>query len=173
MTLSLYDVSISNYLQTLDAVSGFLDKATTHFREQNTDLEEIVESRIFTDMRPLRFQIQLVAFHSLGAIDAIKKGVLEFPGQRPSHDYAGLQALIVETRNALRKITTEEINTHSGAEVTFTTGEHVRIFTAEGFVLSFSLPNFYFHAATAYDILRMKGVPLGKRDFMGALRLKG
>ena len=45
-------------------------------------------------------------------------------------------------------------------------------FTAENFVLSFSLPNFYFHATTAYDILRTKGVPLGKRDFLGHLRLK-
>jgi hypothetical protein len=46
-------------------------------------------------------------------------------------------------------------------------------FTAEGFLLSFSLPNFYFHATTAYDILRTKGAPLGKRDFLGALRMKG
>ncbi len=45
-------------------------------------------------------------------------------------------------------------------------------FTAEGFILSFSLPNFYFHATTAYDILRMKGVPIGKRDYMGPMRLK-
>ena len=45
-------------------------------------------------------------------------------------------------------------------------------FTAESFVLSFSLPNFFFHAATAYDILRTKGVPLGKRDFLGQLRIK-
>ena len=75
MTISLYDVSVSNYLQTLDAVSGFLDKAAAHCRETNVDLEEMVESRIFADMRPLRFQIQLVAFHSLGAIEAIKSGV--------------------------------------------------------------------------------------------------
>jgi hypothetical protein len=45
-------------------------------------------------------------------------------------------------------------------------------FTAVGFLLSFSLPNFYFHSTTAYDILRSKGAPLGKRDFMGALRMK-
>ena len=45
-------------------------------------------------------------------------------------------------------------------------------FTAEGFILSFSLPNFYFHAATAYDLLRMKGAPFGKRDFLGAMRMK-
>jgi hypothetical protein len=173
MTISLYDVSVSNYLQTLDAVSGFLDKAAAHCRETNIDLEEMVESRIFTDMRPLRFQIQQVAFHSLGAIDAIKSGVLQFPGQRPSHDYAGLQKLIADARAALHKITPEEVNARLGAEVTFQAGEDKRVFTAEGFVLSFSLPNFYFHATTGYDILRMKGVPLGKRDYTGALRLKG
>ena len=44
-------------------------------------------------------------------------------------------------------------------------------FTADQFLLSFSQPNYMFHAATVYDILRMRGVPLGKRDFMGKLRL--
>ncbi len=44
---------------------------------------------------------------------------------------------------------------------------------AEGFLMPFSLPNFFFHATTAYDILRHKGAPLGKRDFMGKMKLKG
>lgn len=172
MTISLYDVSVSNYLQTLDAISGFLDKAAAHCREKSINLEEMVESRIFPDMQPLRFQIQLVAFHSAGAFDTIKKGVLEFPSQRPSPDYAGLQALVAETSTALRKFSPQEINALSNAEVIYKTGDNKRIFTAERFILSFSLPNFYFHATTAYDILRMKGVPLGKRDFMGTLRFK-
>ena len=46
------------------------------------------------------------------------------------------------------------------------------LFTAEGFLMSFSLPNFFFHSTTAYDILRHKGAPLGKRDFIGRLNLK-
>jgi hypothetical protein len=50
--------------------------------------------------------------------------------------------------------------------------ERVLPFTVENFLMSFSLPNFYFHATTAYDIFRHNGVPLGKRDFMGTLRLK-
>ena len=45
-------------------------------------------------------------------------------------------------------------------------------FTAENFLLSFSLPNFYFHATTAYDLLRDQGVSIGKRDFLGAMRIK-
>jgi hypothetical protein len=45
-------------------------------------------------------------------------------------------------------------------------------FTVENFILSFSLPNFYFHATTTYDMLRMAGVPLGKMDFLGELRVR-
>ena len=54
----------------------------------------------------------------------------------------------------------------------FSFGTAVMPFTAENFLLSFAQPNFYFHAATAYDILRSKGVKIGKRDFMGRPRLK-
>jgi hypothetical protein len=54
----------------------------------------------------------------------------------------------------------------------FSFGQRHMDFTAEDFLLSFSQPNFFFHAATTYDILRWKGVPLGKRDFMGQVRLR-
>ena len=59
-----------------------------------------------------------------------------------------------------------------GRDVIFKVGDRTLSFTAEGFLMSFSLPNFFFHATTAYDILRHKGAPLGKRDFMGKMRLK-
>lgn len=55
----------------------------------------------------------------------------------------------------------------------FKAGSFELPFIAENFVLSFSLPNFYFHATTAYDILRMSGVPLGKMDFLGPMRVTG
>lgn len=173
MAISLYDASIPNYLQILDAVSGFLEKGLTHFKENNIDPDTIVETRLFPDMLPFRFQVQSVVFHSLNAIEAIKSGLLTLPGERPAHDYAGLQASIVETREALRKIMPEEINSREGMDLVFRVRDTERLFTVEGFLMSFSMPNFYFHATTAYDILRLNGVPVGKRDFMGALRLKG
>ena len=64
------------------------------------------------------------------------------------------------------------MNALEGKDVTFQMRNFKMPFTAENFLMSFSLPNFYFHASTAYDILRSKGVPLGKRDFMGAMRMK-
>jgi hypothetical protein len=172
MAIPLYDASVMTYLQTLGAVSGFLDRGLSHCRENGIDPEEIVETRLFPDMHPFRFQIQQVVLHSVGAAEAIRSGSFKRPGERPQHDYPSLQALVIEARNSLQKLTPEEINEREGAEVVQETRETKRVFTAEGFLLSFSLPNFYFHAATAYDILRTKGVPVGKRDFMGTVRMR-
>lgn len=72
----------------------------------------------------------------------------------------------------MRAIDPGEVDGFIGRDVRFSAGERQVDFTAEEFLLSFSQPNFYFHTATAYDILRWKGVPLAKRDFMGRPRTK-
>ena len=172
MTISLYDVSVLNYLQTLSAVSGFLERGLSHCRDKNIDPEQIAETRLYPDMLPFRFQIQSVAHHSIGAIEGIKNGVFRPPKDLPSSNYAELQAQVIQVRDTIKKVTPEEINDREGAEVIFEIRNTKMPFTAEGFILSFSLPNFYFHATTAYDILRSKGVPVGKRDYLGTLRLK-
>ena len=84
----------------------------------------------------------------------------------------GLQALVADTVTELKKLTPESVDALSGKEIVFEFGEIELPFAAEDFILSFALPNFYFHAVTAYDILRMRGVPLGKADFMGPIRFK-
>ena len=73
---------------------------------------------------------------------------------------------------ALQQLAPTEGNTLEGKDVTFQIRDTTIPFAAERFIQSFPLPNFNFHATTAYDILRAKGVPLGKRDFLGRLRLK-
>ncbi len=172
MAISLYDLSVANYLQTLGAVVDFLEKGRAHCAANNVDLDEIVETRLFPDMLPFRFQLQSVAHHSLGAIEGVKKGVFQPPPAAPTYDYPALQKLVADAREALQKMTPADVNALEGKEVAFQIRDFKMPFTAEGFLLSFSLPNFYFHATTAYDILRMKGVPIGKRDYMGQMRLK-
>lgn len=172
MAISLYDVSVANYIQTLTAVAGFLDKGMAHCREHGIEPDDIVETRLFPDMLPFRFQVQSVAAHSLGAIEALRSGSFSPRRDLPEHDYGGLQEVIAGTLDAVQNITPEDINSLDGTEVVFRARDVERRFTAAGFILSFSLPNFHFHAATAYNILRAKGVPLGKRDYMGPLRLK-
>jgi len=172
MAISLYDLSVANYLQTLGAVVGLLEKGLEHFSSQHVDLGEVVETRLAPDMLPFRFQLQSVAHHSLGAIEGVKKGLFAPPPAAPAYDYRGLQELVAGAQAGLQKVTPAEVNALEGKDVVFQLRDFKLPFTAEGFLLSFSLPNFYFHATTAYDILRTKGVPLGKRDYMGQMRLK-
>jgi uncharacterized protein len=172
MVFSLYDASVANYLQTLGAVSGFLDRGLSHCKEKGVNPEEIVETRLFPDMLPFRFQVVSITHHSRGAIEAVQKGIFAPSGAAPDLNYAALQAMVTEARTALSAMTPDAVNSLIGRDVVFQVGERKLPFTAEGFLMSFSLPNFYFHATTAYDILRHKGVPLGKRDFMGRMRMK-
>ncbi len=172
MSVSLYDLSVASYLQCLGAVTHFLDKGSAYCQEQGIDLDDVVETRLIQDMLPFRFQLVSVAHHSLGAIRGIQAGVFRPPASGPDLDYAGLREHVGAAYEELEKYSPEDVNALEGRDVAFELGDRKMPFTAETFVMTFSLPNLYFHAATAYDILRMKGAPLGKRDFMGRLRMK-
>ena len=171
MGIPLYDLTVASYLQTLGGVSSFLARGAAHCQDNNIDPESIVETRLWDDMLPFRFQIVSVAHHSLGAIEAAKSGVFSPPGDQRPHGYADLQKLVADAREALGKLTPAEVNALEGGQIVFRMRSMEMPFTTENFLMSFSLPNFFFHATTAYDILRSKGVPLGKRDFMGQMRM--
>ena len=172
MAISLYDVTVASYQQTLGAVAGFLDKGLAHATAAGTDPAALVATSLFPDMLPLAFQIWSVEHHSLGAIEGCKAGVFTPPAPLPALDYAGLQKVVADTREALGKLTPDEVNALEGRDVVFQIGDRKMPFVAQDFLLTFSAPNFYFHSTTAYDILRSKGVKLGKRDFMGKMRMK-
>ena len=172
MAISLYDASVAGFIQIATAMSGVLDRGLSHCTENGTDPEALVETRLFADMAPLRFQIVSVVHHSIDAIDGVKAGVFTPPTDQRAHDYAGLQKLIADALSRLKALSQEEVNSLEGKDVVFQVRDFKMPFIAENFLLSFSVPNFHFHATTAYDILRSQGVPLGKRDYMGALRLK-
>src|SRR5262245_36146007 len=105
MAIALYDVSVANYLQTLGAVAGFLEKGLDHFNANRVDLGEVVETRLIPDMLPFRFQIQSVAHHSLGAIEGVKKGLFQPPPPAPAYDYPALQKLVTDALEALQRVT--------------------------------------------------------------------
>jgi hypothetical protein len=174
MTISLYDITVGQFLQTVDAAAGFLDRGLKHCTDEGANPDDLVGKRLTGDMLPLAFQITSIAHHSIGAIEAVKVGLFKaVGGPAMPETYEGLIKIIADTQTALRALTPDEVNALAGKDVTFEFGPTKMPFTAEGFLLSFSLPNFYFHASTAYDVLRANGVPLGKRYFLGALKLKG
>jgi hypothetical protein len=170
MAISLYDSTVGSFLQTLGAVEGFLAKGLAHCKEKNIDPNEIIETRLYPDMLPFRFQVVAVAHHSAGAIAGAKAGAFAPPGPSTA-DYAGLQTLVSDAKKSLEAIKPEEVNALEGKDVVFSVRDMKLPFKAEGFLMTFSMPNFHFHATTAYDILRSKGVPLGKRDYMGKMKM--
>lgn len=172
MATSLYDLSVAAYTQTLNATSRYLEKGLAHCREHNVDPSEIVDIRLFSDMLPFRFQIQSVCHHAVGTIEGFRSGAFTPSGHDPSHDYETLQAQVKDALATLAKETPDGINALAGNEIVFKIGDTALKFDVPDFVLTFSLPNFHFHATTAYDILRSRGVPLGKRDYLGRLKFK-
>lgn len=173
MATSLHDISVNSYLQVLGGATACLEKGLAHFQEQGVDPEEIVETCLFPDMMSFNFQVQAMTHHSIGALAAVKSGSYAPTQDVPLLSYGELQKLILDAQETLRQISPAEINGYEGGEVVFRFREYAIPFTTENFLLSFSLPNFHFHAATAYDILRMKGVAVGKIDFLGQMRVKG
>jgi uncharacterized protein len=171
MAISLYDVSVLSFQQVLAGVANFLEKGRAHCTANGIDLGEVVEARLAPDMFQFRFQVVCVAPHSLGAMKGVEAGVFGAP-EAGDLDYAGLQGLIAEAQTGLRAYSREAVEAMEGRDVEFRLGPNRLPFVAENFLMSFSLPNLHFHATTAYDILRMKGVPIGKRDYLSQVRIK-
>jgi hypothetical protein len=172
MAISLYSATIPNYLQLLGAVAGLVDKAEAWCGEHRLAPDELIQARLAADMLPFAYQVKSTAVHSIGAIEGVRTGVFSPDRAPPPADFAGLKASVGHAVAALKAIDPAEVDAFAGRDVAFVFGERRMPFVAEDFLLSFSQPNFYFHATTAYDILRWKGLPIGKRDFTGRLRLK-
>lgn len=168
MSVSLYDASVGTFLQILGATQKVLARSRAHFEQEDIALDEVVGARLIDDMLPLGFQIVSIVHHSQSAIQGVEEGVFWVtPGDSADQAYPALEDLLARTRDELLDYSHESVNVLAGRALEFRYGDIVVPFTAEAFLLTFSLPNFYFHATTAYDLLRMLGAPIGKRDFLG------
>jgi hypothetical protein len=173
MAITLYDATAALFIQTLGAMEGFLGRGLAHCQDNNIDPAEIVETRLFTDMLPFRYQVQAAIGHSLGAIKGVQSGEFKPPYGAPTSDYAALQKEVADAVAELKQFTQGDVNALEGKDVVFNLAPDRKMpFTGENFLLTFSIANFHFHSTTAYDILRSKGVPLGKRDYLGRIKLK-
>jgi hypothetical protein len=171
VAISLYELSIPNYLQILGGVTGVLDKAAECAGESDLDLEQLVNYRLQKDMLPFSFQVISVWHHSHGAIAGLKAGLFQPPPDLGALSYSELRGLVAEATKTLQALSRDEVDVLETQAMKFKMGNFEIPFTAADFIQSFSMPNFYFHATTIYDMLRIQGVPLGKMDFLGAMRV--
>lgn len=171
MATSLYDLSVGSYLQTLGAVVNIMNKGSDYFQANNINPDTMVGERLIEDMLPFQFQVISVVHHSMATVKSLVSGEFGIPPKVEPMSYKALTDLVEDTLVAMQTISEVSINDAAGGTVTFKMGETKIPFTSENFVLSFSLPNLHFHAATIYDMLRIKGVELGKLDYLGTMRV--
>ena len=161
MPLSLHAALVPSWLQVLGAGLGWIDKATAH----GMSAAELTEARLIEDMFPFAYQVKSMAVHSQGALEAVRQGLFapNFGEALPS-TLGELRERLDGAIAMLGSVGEDELESFAGRPMRFEIGED--------FLLSFSQPNFYFHATMAYAILRAKGVPVGKIDYLGKLRFQ-
>ena len=165
MTLSLYDISVPALVRGLENLTHQIDKAVAFAKEAGVDADDFVQARLAPDMLTFAGQVQR-------ASDTAKFGAARLSGgQGPSFPddettIGQLQARIANTVEYLRSVSAESIAGGEAREIRFNAGKQELQFTGADYVRTFLLPNFYFHLTTAYGLLRHKGVPLGKLDFL-------
>jgi hypothetical protein len=173
MTFSLHAATVLPKLQVLGSVTQLVHKAEAYCAEQGVAEHEIIAARLAPDMLPFTYQVKSTAEHSLGALNAVRAGFATPNLDAPPKTFAGLLEKLDAARQGLLALTADEVNALVGNDVLFEFKGVRREFVAEGYLMSYALPNFYFHAVTAYDLLRARGLSIGKKDFLGELLVKG
>lgn len=173
MSLTIYRSIVPTYLQILGALDKLVDKAEAHCKEHNLAKEELLHAALAPDMFNFCQQIHQALSHSARAIKCTQEGVFAPDISPAPEDFDDLRSAIQAAIGELQALDENSLESLAGKAMRFEFAEYKMSFVAEEFLLTFSQPNFFFHATTAYDILRSKGVSLTKGDYMGALRLAG
>jgi hypothetical protein len=137
MAISLYDLSVPTFLQTVRAIGGFLERTATHCAETGLDPDDFVLARLFDDMAPFHFQIEAAWHHAVWGLKAAKTGVFAPPALVGPVPFAELQTMIGKAETVLEAFTPEEVNGWAGKELDLQIGPRRLAFTAETLLLSF------------------------------------
>ncbi|GAC1408041.1 MAG: DUF1993 domain-containing protein [Burkholderiaceae bacterium] len=166
MTISMYAASVPVFCKMLTSVSEILTKAETHAAERKIDLAALLQARLYPDMLALTRQVQIAADFAKGA--CARLAGVEVPKYEDNEQsFADLRARIGKTLAFIETLPREQIDGSEAREITTSVGPNSKTFAGQTYLLHYALPQFFFHATTAYAILRHNGVEIGKRDYMG------
>jgi hypothetical protein len=166
MAFSIYDASVPMLLRALDGLETILDKGAASAEARKIEFKVFAQARLYPDMLPLCAQVWL-------ATEFAARGVSRLAGTEvPNYKYEGesleeLKARIALARDHVKGFTREQIEGGEDRSFTAQLGPRAVEFTGRNYLTQFTLPNVYFHVATAYDILRHNGVELTKTDYSG------
>jgi hypothetical protein len=164
----MYQATVPAFVQTLTALAAVLDKAEAHCAAKTIDPAVLIGARLFPDMFPLSRQVQIACDFAKGT--TARLAGLEVPSWPDNETtFAELKARIARTLEFIKSVPSTKIDGSEGRDITLKAGPRELNFKGQGYLVDFALPNFYFHATTAYALLRHNGVELGKRDFLGGI----
>ncbi len=166
MPLSIYQVSIPVFVRGLGVLATLLEKGEAHAGETSTDPAELVGARLAPDMFPLSAQVQRASDTSKLAVERLT-GIKSPRFEDVESTFPELQDRIARTVAFLNGIELVQMEGSEERSVQLSFGEFKPVFRGADYLLTFALPNFFFHVTTSYDILRHKGVQVGKRDYLG------
>jgi len=168
MPVSMHQIAVPPILQVLASMSGVLDKAAAHCEARKIDPAVLVNFRLAPDMFPLSRQIQIMTDQAKGM--AARLAGAEVPVYADAEaSFADLKARIAKTIDFVKSFTPDRFEGSEDRDIVIKAGGTELKFKGRQYLTGFVFPNFYFHATTAYDILRHCGVEIGKRDFLGAI----
>ena len=166
MTISIYEASVPVFQQILTSLSNILTKAAAHAEAKKIDPSVFITARLSPDMFPLSRQIQIATDHAKGA--SARLAGVEIPSFPDTETtFAELQTRITKTLDFIKGLKPAQFEGAAKREVKLKIGGNEMTFTGQNYLFHGAFPNFFFHATTAYDILRHNGVEVGKRDFIG------
>ena len=166
MSLTMYAASFPAFLNTLGALSKVLDKAAAHCAAKKIDPATLLTMRLYPDMLNFTKQVQLACDFAKNTAGRLTGEPPKFPDEEKT--IAELKARIAKTLDYVKSVTPAQIDSAVDKDVTFPIGpQQTMTLKGSDYLVGFALPNFYFHAATAYDIFRHAGIEIGKRDFLG------
>jgi len=166
MSLSLYDLSVPVFVQSLEALAVVLKKAAAHAEACKIDAQILLSARLFPDMFALSRQVQLASDFAKGG--AARIAGVDVPSYADTEaSFEDLDARIAKTISFITSIPKEKFIGAESRDITVPMRPEPRVFNALVYLRHGVLPNFFFHTTTAYDILRHNGVELTKRDFLG------
>lgn len=168
MKISMYTMSVEAFVPTLSALAKILDKAAQHATVKKFDAAVLVNGRLAPDMFPLAKQVQI-------ACDFAKNSTARLAAQDPprfedkEQTIDELKARIAKTLDYVKSVRPEAFEGAEERDIKLPMPNGTSLeFKGLAFLRDWALPNFYFHAVTAYDILRHNGVEVGKRDYLNA-----
>jgi hypothetical protein len=168
MSLSMYQASVPAFLQILGSLTAILDKAAAYAAARKIDPAVLINARLYPDMFPLARQVQLVSDFAKNTTARLAGAEMpKYPDTETTFDE--LKARLAKTADFIKSFAPAQIDGAEDREISLTVGGQPMTFKGRQYLVHFALPNFYFHATTAYAILRHNGLDIGKRDFMGSV----